>query len=159
MSLSSVYLKLILLGALITALGAFHYIDKGYALSQQEKLSKARIELAVKEAEKRTKETEKELASSALKGEQDKNEKLKSNNDKLSATIVSLQQRPTRTISNPSIATVVQACTGRELFREDGEFLAREASRADEVVIERDFYYEQYERARTILAKQGTNDR
>ena len=158
LNFASLPYKLIALGTIIAALGAFHYIDKGNALREQENAFKARLELSVAKAKADTKETEKKLADSALKGEQDKNEKLQDINAKLSATIISLQQRPSRPTS-PTTTTVVQACTGRELFKEDGEFLAREAALADKVVVERDFYYEQYERAREILAKQKSNDR
>lgn len=40
------------------------------------------------------------------------------------------------------------ACTGAELYRQDGEFLAGEATRAEKVMRERDYYYDQYEQAR-----------
>lgn len=158
LNFASLPYKLIALGTILAALVGLHYLDKGYALREQEKSFKARLELSIAKAEKETKETEKKLAESVLKGEQEKNEKLQSINDKLSATIISLQQRPSRPTNTAPTTTIIQACTGRELFREDGEFLAREASRADQVVVERDFYYDQYERARAILAKQKPND-
>lgn len=158
LSFASLPYKLIALGTILGALAGFHYIDKAHALDIQKKAFEARLELSIANARTETKETEKQLAQAALEGEQEKNEKLKSINDKLSSTIVSLQQRPTRPTSPAPITTVVQACTGRELFREDGEFLAREAALADQVVVERDFYYDQYERARAILAKQKPND-
>jgi hypothetical protein len=75
-------------------------------------------------------------------------------NRKLSADVISLQQRATRptdaTISSdntPSGAT----CTAAQLYREDAEFLAREAARAEGVLIERNYYYDRYEDIRKSL--------
>ena len=36
------------------------------------------------------------------------------------------------------------SCTGSQLYREDGEFLAGEASRAEKLIEDRDFYYQVY---------------
>lgn len=60
-----------------------------------------------------------------------------------------LKDRPSRP-SNPSTLppTSGSSCTGRELYRTDGEFLTGEAARAERIMEERNFYYEQYEQAR-----------
>lgn len=60
-----------------------------------------------------------------------------------------LRNRPSR--SGPETTETRKTCTGAELYREDGLFLAREAARAERITKERDFYYEQYERARAAL--------
>lgn len=59
-------------------------------------------------------------------------------------------KRPTPKANTP-IAPIIGTCTGRELYAEDGEFLTREAARADKVVVERNYYYTQYENARKVL--------
>lgn len=155
MNLSSVYLKLIALGAIIIALGALHYIDKGYALRAQENSFKARLETSVRIAEGKAREIEKQLAQNTIIKEQEKNEKLASINTELSASISRLSKRPSRPTDNSPASPVSQACTGRELYKEDGEFLIREAARAEALIVERDFYYDRYEQARISLAKQG----
>lgn len=158
LSFASLPYKLIALGAVIAALGAFHYLDKYNALEQQENAFKARLELSIAKAKEEARDTEKKLALSVIEGEQKKNEKLQDINNKLVSSINSLSKRPQRPTDNSPASSVVQACTGRELYREDGEFLIREAARADQVVVERNYYYEQYESARALLAKQRSND-
>ncbi len=76
--------------------------------------------------------------------------------------LISLRQRPSRP-SSPTALVNSTSCTARELYREDAEFLAGEATRAQSVLIERDYYYQQYESARKIIdayaGTTGTNDR
>lgn len=79
-----------------------------------------------------------------------------------SALLASLQQRPSR--SEPKQSTPGDACptpsyTGASLYREDGEFLAGEASRAEVVLKERNFYYEQYNSVKNELDKLNGKDR
>lgn len=69
------------------------------------------------------------------------------------SVVAGLRNRATRAESkaastNISAAPVVQTCTGAELSREDAEFLAGEAARADRITKERDYYYNEYEKAR-----------
>lgn len=100
-----------------------------------------------------TRDVEERMGQQALALERMKNEEIKTIDSKLAVAISELRNRPTRASAkaDPSIATVGKACTGRELFREDGEFLTREAGRADKIVIERDYYYNQYEAVRKEL--------
>jgi len=76
----------------------------------------------------------------------------------LNSAISSLSKRPKResTPVAPNPASVVSSCTGAELYAEDGSFLAGEATRADKAVIERDFFYNQYENARRKLEEMKT---
>lgn len=75
--------------------------------------------------------------------------------NKLASSVKSLRNellsRPSR--SDPLPPGAGQTCTGRELYREDGEFLIGEASAAERVRIERDYYYERYEEARQQLER------
>lgn len=97
--------------------------------------------------------TEQNLELNALALEKRKDEEINSISTKLSDALERLQHRPTRptTPNNPKTPPVTEACTGAQLFKEDGEFLTREAHRADQVVVERDYYFEQYEAARKTL--------
>lgn len=72
------------------------------------------------------------------------------------SVVAGLQHRATRAetklaSTNITATPVVQTCTGRELSREDAEFLAGEAARAERIVKERDYYYGEYERARQAV--------
>lgn len=105
------------------------------------------------QANVKAKRTEDDLKNKAERNQADTDAKLKSVSNQLSAALVRLQQRtkrPTTTDGSPPPDTG-KACTGRELYREDGEFLIREAAQADQVVIERDHYYKAYEDARKTL--------
>lgn len=137
--------------AAIGALYALHELDKSKALAVQAEVFKTRLEEATRASEQKARDVERSLADASVKKEQEKNEKLQEINSKQLAIINSLSKRPSRPQdgSLPSIPS--QACTGRELYKEDGEFLIREAARADKIIIERDFYYERYEDARKKL--------
>lgn len=74
-------------------------------------------------------------------------------NNSLSVALNRLQQRPTRPQVITETREIREPCTGRELFREDGEFLTREAARAERVVKERDYYFQRYEEARLMLER------
>lgn len=75
--------------------------------------------------------------------------------NKLASSVKSLRNellnRPSR--SDPVTPSLGQTCTGRELYREDGEFLIGEASAAERIRIERDYYYDRYEEARQQLER------
>lgn len=84
---------------------------------------------------------EQEMLQKALDERVKYEKKLNSINSKYVALSNSLRSRPSR---ESSVAQPASSCTGRELYREDGEFLAREAARAQRVLEERNYYYEQY---------------
>lgn len=111
---------------------------------------KAQYDKSLREQEKRAQEASNDLQRSADKKLEEKDAKLKTINSRLDGVLSELRNRPERP-SPEALATHTifgQACTARELYREDAEFLAREAARADTVVAERDYYYEQYEAVR-----------
>ena len=138
--------KMIALVVLLGALWGIHSIDKHYAI----KAVNQEWELKSKKERARVVLTESILKEDNRVATGKKDAQIKDLDVKLSAALVSLQHRPTR----PKVVTVTEvreSCTGRELFREDGEFLTREASLADKVVVERDYYYNEYENARRKL--------
>lgn len=52
----------------------------------------------------------------------------------LDAALVSLRERPLRSANVPGAACTCAPATGAQLSREDAEFLAREAARADAAI-------------------------
>lgn len=97
---------------------------------------------------------QKKLQEQADKASKDKQDAIQAADAKYSALLDSLRKRQSRpSQARPSATTeVASSCTGAQLYREDAEFLAGEAARADKVTIERDYYYERYEDARNLLA-------
>jgi hypothetical protein len=97
--------------------------------------------------------TENKLELSALALEKVKDDEINRVNGKLADALSRLSKRPQRptTPNNPQDAPTVQACTAGELYREDAEFLTREAARADQILAERNYYYQRYESVRKEL--------
>ena len=148
--------KWIAIAILVSVIGAF--IWHGNELSGARKEATADV---VKEYSNdaleqslETVQTEKQIVEDALKAERKKNDAKQAIIDRNAALIRSLQHRTTREDSkeaNSSAPEAGSSCTGAELHREDGEFLAREASRAEAVVVERNYYYNEYESLRKTL--------
>ena len=65
----------------------------------------------------------------------------------LDAALVSLRERPLRGADLSGSAGACPPATGAQLSREDAEFLAREAARADAVVAELNYCRRTYEKA------------
>lgn len=135
-------LKYALVALLILLAGLWHWYDKKEALSayKQEQEAKAHA-------------MEQKLNYEAWNLRATKDAKITDLNTKLSNALSLLRNRPSRSDPAPS----GEACKGTELFREDAEFLTREAARADQLIIERDYYYERYEAARRELAGQKSD--
>lgn len=94
------------------------------------------------------------VVSDQFKNLQTKDDEIKAIRDKHTSLLNSVSKRPTReeqSSSNNSNPGNTSSCTGAELSREDAEFLAGEASRAQAVVAERDYYYKQYRDLRIRL--------
>jgi len=90
--------------------------------------------------------------------QKDKDEKLKSLNSRVASLTLSLQQRPSRAepsgvSDNPGNEETRQGSTGAELYREDSEFLLREATRAELIKEELLTCYRRYDTAKETLDK------
>ena len=134
--------------ALVAALLGVHYWSQGVAVRDAVKIATADLnkdwQAKVDEDKVKSDEAQLELEETHYEELQARNKAFLDVNGKLNATIVSLRNRPTRTeyiALNPEAGNT---CTGRELPREDGEFLAGEAASAQKVVAERDYYYNEY---------------
>lgn len=148
-----------LLGALLASLWGVHTVlitaavERSTALvtasltkEYQDNLDKAVLAAA---------EVTKKLQSTSDSLKDKKYAKLETVNRNLSVELISLQQRTQRPIAPPipsNNPASEPSCTGAQLYREDAEFLTREAARAEGVLIERDYYYDQYESIRKRLS-------
>lgn len=140
--------KIIALAAFLVALWAFHEYDKAQAVNEVVK----QAEKASKDYKERTERVQKTLDASHRLALKEKDVKITSIERNLRSDIERLRNREVR----PNVVTITETretCTGTGLYREDAEFLTREAARAGKVRIERDYYWQQYENARLELEK------
>ena len=142
------WIRIAIVSSVFAALIGFHLnaIDKA-----EDRVNK-KWEAAELEKDLERKEKEKTILDNALVLEREKNAEI----TKLSRTVdnlrYSLRNRPSReTIRYAESPEAPRTCTGSELSREDGEFLAGEAARAAIIAKERDYYYQQYEQVRIKL--------
>lgn len=143
---------LIVLGGLY---GAHRYVVYD-AVKQNTVQIEQKYETARLQAEAKAKETTRLLQMSADRDRQVKDETIASitvERNRLSRMLQSRAKRPSTTPNNPSTTS---SCTGAQLYQEDGIFLIWEATRADEIVVERNYYYNEYEKVRKAL-NGGTN--
>ena len=102
-----------------------------------------------------------DLFDATLKDYKEYATKVNNDNTRLQHTIDGLRQRPSRTTVIQSVTdtpTCEATGTGAGLYREDAEFLIREAARANSVVAERDYYYSAYTRAEAKLKELNVKD-
>lgn len=140
--------KIIALAAFLVALWAFHEYDKAQAVNKVVE----QAEKASKDYKERTERVQKTLDASHRLALKEKDVKITSIERNLRSDIERLRNREVR----PNVVTITETretCTGTGLYREDAEFLTREAARAEKVRIERDYYWQQYEDARLELEK------
>ena len=140
--------KIIALAAFLVALWAFHEYDKAQAVNEVVR----QAEKASKDYKERTERVQKTLDASHRLALKEKDVKITSIERNLRSDIERLRNREVR----PNVVTITETretCTGTGLYREDAEFLTREAARAEKVRIERDYYWQQYENARLELEK------
>lgn len=107
--------------------------------------NKARLD-----AEQRVRSYEQQIMASVTEERNKKDAQIRTIRTQLDAALIELRNRPTR-VQVPPTATDRRPGTGAELFREDAEFLAREAARADELRAELMACYASYEAARKSL--------
>ena len=136
--------KIIAIGAVLGALVSLHYIDKHYALEEV----KAKYERERKELATRTERATQALEASSVQKLKERDEKINRISADLDVALERLRHRPSRSTKAPG---ATPSCKGSELYREDAEFLTREAARAERVMEERNFYYERYEETRIKL--------
>jgi hypothetical protein len=131
--------------AVATAGGAGLYQGRELGMAsvqQQWDKERAAQEAAYAQAQEEARAKEQALQANADAIRQEKDREIRNLNARATALVNSLRDRSERpstetstlpsTAENGSIAT---GCTGEKLYRPDGEFLAREAARGDELRI------------------------
>lgn len=157
----SEWIRIGVLSALIAALIGSHYYLENKAVKTAITVTTTKIETQYKDklikAQQEAADATAKLSAQKSQADKEKQDAVQAIDAKYGDLVRSLQQRPTRTDLTSSVASAVasarKACTGSQLYREDAEFLAGEAARADKVIIERDYYYGRYEDARRLLAQ------
>ena len=99
-----------------------------------------------------------ELQQSFDNIQKDKDAKIKNLNARVASLTRSLQERPSRPESsgvpdNARVEETPKGATGAQLYRQDGEFLAREAARAELIKEELLTCYKSYDTAKATLDK------
>lgn len=121
-------------------------------VQQQWDKEKAEQYAAYAKGQEEARQREQALQANADKLRRDKDVEIRNINARATALTNSLrdrQTRPTETNTVPSTASVRPAgCSGKELYREDGEFLVRLAAEADGLKAALDQCYRQYDAAR-----------
>ena len=141
------WIKLSLFVALLSATLTFHFLT----VAKYKEIEKLEATIALQEEQKKSLEKQGEIVLEAMKVEQEKNEQIQTLSAESERLRLSLQQRPSRPAPEVIYSQAPSSCTGRELYKEDGEFLVREAARADKLIAERDYWYKQYEQVRKKL--------
>ena len=133
--------------AIVGVLGlALGWVVNGWRLEAS--INALKLKIAAEEAkliqEYRRKEQALQLKADALRKEKDN--EIKAITSRLNSTLSELRQRQDRAV--PSSTGTCQGATGAELSRQDGEFLAREAARADRLRSALEQCYKQYDSVR-----------
>ena len=148
--------KFLIVAVFLALLGAFHFYEQDKAVAKAkesvEQVYKTKLEQAATAAAK-TETTLAVQSAQAIKAKDEKIASISKRNVELNRLLANRPSRPTDNSQSPSTGS---SCTGTQLYREDGEFLAGEAARADKIVVERDFYYNEYEKARNALLELST---
>lgn len=122
----------------------------------QQAWDKERAQLAEEHAknEALAREKERAMQADADKLRQEKNREIREINARATALVNSLRNRADRPATNGSVSSASEpgrtssVCTGAELSKQDAEFLAGEAARADEIRAALQQCYKQYQSVR-----------
>jgi len=148
---------LILGGVLAIGLAAGGGYYKGNSAGKSEvqqawDKEKAEQYAAYAKGQEEARQREQELQANADKLRKEKDAEIRNINARATALANSLRDRQTRPAESSTVSSTTglrpTACTGKELYREDGEFLVRIAREADELKAALDQCYKQYNAAR-----------
>lgn len=143
--------KLGIVLAVLVGMWTLHSYDNHQAVRKAETAITATYQAKLVEeiGKARYKEEQMQKATDQLRTTKDA--QIKDINRKLAVALDELRKRTERPTDTTTPSESGAACTGAFLYREDAEFLAREAARADRILTERDYYYNQYESVRKQL--------
>ena len=148
--------KLLILALVLVSLFAYHKVLVHEAITE----AVAEVELNISKENFKLKErslnAQIELQQSFDNIQKDKDAKIKNLNARVASLTRSLQERPSRPESsgvpdNSRIEETPKGATGAQLYRQDGEFLAREAARAELIKEELLGCYKSYDAAKEAL--------
>lgn len=139
--------------ALIMALIGIHTYDKRQAVKKAEQAVHSSYRDEMNRKKIISVEAAIVLRDEQQKEREKKDAKIKDINVKLTNALRMLNDREKRPEYSGESPEAGKSCTGRELYREDGEFLIGEAARAEKLIVERNYYYEQYEKARLMIKR------
>lgn len=146
------YVKLSIAGAISVSLFLAGWFVNGWRWDAKYQGLINQYKQEVIKAEQKAKETERGLQAK-IDIERTNNEaKVRDINSKLLAALDELRQRPTRS-SVPSSSSDFKGAKGTDLFREDAEFLTREAARADRLAAALEACYASYDAVRAASLK------
>jgi acyl CoA:acetate/3-ketoacid CoA transferase alpha subunit len=114
--------------------------------------AQAQIEMAKLAAQ--TRDTERTMQSQSNQIQKDKQHEINAINRAAAAVFGGLRLRPTRDENLPSDSRTTESCDGSQLYRNDAEFLVREAERADEVMAELKACYQAYDSVKSLTDSQ-----
>lgn len=147
--------EIVVIGALLA--GAAFGVHKFFGSLREEGAQKERVmwQERDRKADALVAQREKDLQDQKAKADKDKDHALSLLATANNALVISLRDRPNRPGSQANAvdgtSEVAKGCTGAELYRPDGEFLSREAARADRLAVELSACYVQYDNAREAL--------
>ena len=127
------YILLVVVACFIA--NGFYWFDAGQTKANLEWTAKA--ETARANAEKMARDKERYWQGELNANVEHYQTQMSATRDKLATAVASLQSRSARRPDMPGDTEASSRCagsTGAELSKPDGEFLAREAARADEIV-------------------------
>lgn len=145
------------LAAVAIALAAFFFWHKvqvssavEIALAAQEMTFKEQLLVEQQKVQELTSKTNLEIKQAVDQAEKEKQDEILGIKSKYNSIIAGLRERNSRKDTGSSTGSGSNSestarCTGKELYREDAEFLLGEATRADEIRIALKACYKQYD--------------
>jgi len=125
----------------------------GYRWTAKYKTLQTTYATAAALAEEKTRQETAQLQTAIEAERTTKDEHIQVITAKLDAALGQLRLRPSRSAAKAAITCAPSAATGAQLSREDSEFLAREAARADAISARLSYCEAAYESARKALAE------
>lgn len=139
--------------------GAYRYnsLKADFASAKEQWASEREAQaMAALEAERRARSREARLQSSIDAITEEKNREINTLNRRHAAVVDSMRKRANRPAGGDAVPTPARpgdaqrSCTGRELYRQDGEFLVGEAATAERVRLQLVACQEAYRRAKEL---------
>lgn len=127
------YVKLICIGVVSAVLFLSGWFVNGWRWDGKYQALVSQYQEEVIKAEKEARIKEQKLQAAVDNERTIKDEEIRIIRTKLDASLYQLRQRSLRPTSVTPGTSDSKGATGAQLYREDGEFLIREATRADEI--------------------------